>query len=568
MCFDGHEPLSSLHTIFWGVKQGDPPVSTESFEPRVWSRFQREFIEDTTDWRAPDHEPSDTSPPPYRAIPEPHRPYYAAPPPYSPVPYRAVSPRSGDMPEETTERNRTALPKRQSAHTLIRHEHFGASVYPSRGDIFMINHAGYALVKEIQSSMMTDPNAVQHLTGKPSWYRERAWTFFHQLRMRGWHDAPHNFTVVGGPPLRKGVLTAPNSVYVYPSLSCNLECKCSKCYVSFSNSRYKSRLMDVDRLRGIVDGLVEMGVFEIAILGGEPLSYYGLFEILEYVSGLPITVTLSTNGVLLTREVAKRLSRVVDRIQVSLDGPDPSIAESIKGEGTFDRTLEGILHLVEEHVPVVVSYVMTTENCAPSEIAAYVRLVSGLGVNSVSFLQYYPSGDQPQPERILSLDDNVRIEKVVNSLRREYPEMSIRCETGFAFLANSPSPIDSVAFDSCSGGCDCGRRRVSIYPNGDVVPCDFLAQDNRFVVGNVFATSFSRIWYDSKELNNFRDRDGRNFTPCDRCSFRPLCNGGCQALAWRINGATNSVDPRCPRGVRESATPATAHTRACTSLGR
>lgn len=322
-----------------------------------------------------------------------------------------------------------------------------------------------------------------------------------------------------------------------------------------SQKIYQGRILSPAEFKPLVDECVRMGVFHLTILGGEPLAYPHLFELLEYTADLPLIVSMSSNGVLLSQEKAKSLSNFIDRIQISLDGPNASIAEVLKGKGTFDSTISAIKQLVDVKLHVTVSYVLTHENSSPNDIKEFVKYMAALGVNCLSFIQYYPSGDNAVNARILDTDKNKIIKDTLDYLRDQYKDIDISYEASFLFH-ESPSVHSNIKlYETTSIGCDCGRTRISIYPNGDVIPCDFLANRKEFIVGNIFDDSLENIWKDSLLLNKFRSRNVTNIKPCKSCEYQFSCTGGCQAMALMTWGNINMPDPRCPRVRKEMTIP-------------
>lgn len=70
--------------------------------------------------------------------------------------------------------------------------------------------------------------------------------------------------------------------------------------------------------------------------------------------------TVLTNGTLLRPRVLQRLARAERastyslEIRVSIDGPDPETNDPVRGEGSFDRALEGVARLLRHgFLPIV-----------------------------------------------------------------------------------------------------------------------------------------------------------------------------------------------------------------------
>ena len=84
--------------------------------------------------------------------------------------------------------------------------------------------------------------------------------------------------------------------------TCNLACK--GCWVS----RGGRKQLTIKQLDGIIREGKKHGSYFYGILGGEPLLYKGLLEVMEKHSDCYFQ--LFTNGILITEEVAMRLKKL------------------------------------------------------------------------------------------------------------------------------------------------------------------------------------------------------------------------------------------------------------------
>lgn len=202
----------------------------------------------------------------------------------------------------------------------IRREHFGASVCPPSGEPFRINHSGLNLRSELRFEKVQDRDLRSFVSDRFAPDHDEYLEFIRQCRELGWSRPMNDWILVGGEPPVDECLTAPDAVYLYPSLACNLRTQCSKCYNPVKTADYQHGHMSLGNVTRLISRLSEMGVFSIVFLGGEPLLYPGLFKALEAASASQMIATLSTNGVLVTEETAEKLAGYVDRVQVSLAG--------------------------------------------------------------------------------------------------------------------------------------------------------------------------------------------------------------------------------------------------------
>lgn len=97
----------------------------------------------------------------------------------------------------------------------------------------------------------------------------------------------------------------------------------------------------VDVVKKNLKDLKELGVVYIDFTGGEPLLREDLPEILKYAKELGFFSTLTTNCILYKRR-AKEIKNLVDRLLFSLDAPDASEHERIRGVYSYEPVMESI----------------------------------------------------------------------------------------------------------------------------------------------------------------------------------------------------------------------------------
>ena len=88
---------------------------------------------------------------------------------------------------------------------------------------------------------------------------------------------------------------------------------------------------------------------QLCITGGEPLLRREFFEILGYAHKLGYRWGMTTNGTLITKDVAKKLAEVgMGTVSVSLDGLEAHNDAFRRTPGGFRKALDGIVNLVDE----------------------------------------------------------------------------------------------------------------------------------------------------------------------------------------------------------------------------
>lgn len=166
---------------------------------------------------------------------------------------------------------------------------------------------------------------------------------------------------------------------------CNLAC--THCFISCSPTNHTHEFMRLADVKRYLDEAVRLGVREYYFTGGEPFLNPDMEAILAAtLRAGPATVL--TNGLLLDPARCARL-KALERgsecsldLRVSLDGYDAATNDPIRGEGTFERILQGVRNLVEAGLNPVIT---VTEVCGEAKTdlgkERFFRLLRGLGID-------------------------------------------------------------------------------------------------------------------------------------------------------------------------------------------
>ncbi|WP_055469068.1 radical SAM protein [Streptomyces ardesiacus] len=174
----------------------------------------------------------------------------------------------------------------------------------------------------------------------------------------------------------------PSRLWIYTNFHCNLAC--DYCAVA-SSPKAAPRALTATDFRALVDEAVASGFTELYITGGEPFLHPDIVGLLDYASAQLPTVVM-TNAMLLRGRRANGLDTLADRkltVQTSLDGATPATHDLHRGPGSWQRTMDGIRHLIDLGLPPRVALTETPENT--SEIPAVAALLAKLGLPADHF---------------------------------------------------------------------------------------------------------------------------------------------------------------------------------------
>jgi radical SAM protein with 4Fe4S-binding SPASM domain len=151
---------------------------------------------------------------------------------------------------------------------------------------------------------------------------------------------------------------------------CNLRCR--HCYIGDGFHQDLS----LEKIFKVLKEFEEIQGLRLLLSGGEPLLHPHFWEINEILRDYPFRSVLLSNGTLITKETAEKLR--VHEVQVSLDGMKEG-HESIRGEGTFDKTLQAIDHLQEANIRVSVATMVHRRNLKEFKKLAFLIQSKNIG---------------------------------------------------------------------------------------------------------------------------------------------------------------------------------------------
>lgn len=314
------------------------------------------------------------------------------------------------------------------------------------------------------------------------------------------------------------------SLFLELTLNCNEHClHCgSRCGDVVSNEMSKDIYFEfLDKIKRDFEVLPML-----CITGGEPLLRKDLFEIMSYANSLGFKWGMTTNGTLITPEIAKKLKDTGMRtVSVSLDGLRQTHDSFRNSTGGFVKTLNGIRYLLDQDFDSVqVTTVVTKKNIC--DLNEMFDLVSSLDVNSWRVVNLEPIG------RALELSDYM-LDK--NDYRCLFDFIKQKRLEGFPVTYGCSHYLglnyERVVRD-CYFMCNAGIYTASIMCNGDIGACLDIERRPETIQGNILKDDFTRVWCDKFDI--FRKSLAELNPQCRECSSRQFCEGG-SYHSWNYN---------------------------------
>jgi radical SAM protein with 4Fe4S-binding SPASM domain len=277
----------------------------------------------------------------------------------------------------------------------------------------------------------------------------------------------------------------------------------------------------------------------IHFTGGEPLIRRDIFQIIRHAQSSGLSVSLMSNGTLITDEIARQLKENgIKDIQISLDGLE-EVHDSIRGKGSFQRTVRGIEKLIKSGVDTNINLTLSRLNS--HQLPGMIKLAEDIGISAVSFSRLVPCGSGS------TLIKDMLTSQEINDIYHHFHNygnnsVEVISRDPLAIVSAYQEEIPDVDFPI--GGCAAGVFGITITSDGSIMPCRRMD----LVIGNITEQSFRELWAESDVLWSLRSREAYKGN-CGKCLYWAICRG-CRAVALAVsrqkgNDDYLADDPQC-----------------------
>ena len=334
----------------------------------------------------------------------------------------------------------------------------------------------------------------------------------------------------------------PTIMYLNVSTFCNLACK--YCFIESSSiSSQKYTKMSFETAKIAVDKFLaeleknKIKESQIIFYGGEPLTNFEVVkDTINYIQNeknSDITLTIITNGTLLTREIIQFLMDKHIGIGISIDGPkfinDKNRVFKSGNDSVYDKAMDAIKLLNEMNSSYCVSATVTPD-VVENEDEVLNWLIENKIKNVFWNLYHYSNKTNDWEKHYNKMSDFIlKSYKILkeNDIGEEKVKEQIEM-----FLNQN------FKFHSCGA---VGLNQLTVKPNGDVCICQGDSRSYKNIVGNIVKDEIIDI------LNNPINDDWLKMYTIDKkeCKYCPalsVCGGGCPLQAEALFGKRTDLD--------------------------
>lgn len=317
---------------------------------------------------------------------------------------------------------------------------------------------------------------------------------------------------------------------------CNLTC--SYCYVNRGQFDYPdmpAARMSTDTADHLVDRLYELfpgfATYAYHFYGGEPLLNFDAIELITsrgraraYATATTADFNITTNGTLMTRDVADFFADNGFTVYLSIDG-DEAVHDAVRryadGRGSYRDVERNLAYLRTKNVHIIGSAVIH----------------DGLTLGDAMTLLREHGADQCKAERV-HLDDADPLALHDEEHARYLADLEGLVEHYVSSLSAGRKPMDYRLSSKILAlfaqrrrdfFCSAAQRMFGITADGEIYPCALHTGRPQSLLGHLGSG------IDADRQRAFRDRFGSALRDgCRICWNRNLCGGGCSAMTDRF----------------------------------
>lgn len=313
------------------------------------------------------------------------------------------------------------------------------------------------------------------------------------------------------------------SIEIEPSLTCNFQCR--YCYTGAEPSRVPE--MSFAELCDVILQAKGLGARKIIVLGGEPMLYPRIMELLAFIRAEGLTAEMFTNGTNVTDGAARRLFELGVQVVLKMNSFDDQIQDDlagVKGAAKIIRTAFANLQAAGFPAPgrpMAISTVICTRNLP--EIRALWEWIRDRKITPY-FEIITPQGNAR---------DEQSLEVAPSVLHKVFTDLATVDREKYGIVWEVQPPLV---------GDRCLRHQFSclIGASGVVMPCVGVT----IPLGNVRERKLADILRDSEVIHDLRRYRQTIRGPCAACERSLVCYG-CRGAAYQLTGDYRASDPLC-----------------------
>lgn len=299
----------------------------------------------------------------------------------------------------------------------------------------------------------------------------------------------------------------PQLTNLHIEITCKCNERCVHCYIPHEN---KVSYIEPDLFYDVLNQSKKMRLLHMTLSGGEPMLHKHFCDFLRKSRELNFSVNVLSNLTLLNDKIIKEMKRnPLLCVQVSLYSMQAVIHDEItQMKGSFEKTKNAILKLIENDIPLQISCPILKQNKH-----CYEDVIKWAGKYKIRV-----SDDFVVIGRYNHTTQNLNNRLSINEIKEVIDRKVVNDDTYLEHLEIEAEKKRYVNSDDYV--CSVCHSSICITDNGNVYPC---AGWQDYIVGNVKENSLQDIWDNSEKVQYLRELRNKNFPKCIQCVDKEFC---------------------------------------------
>jgi len=283
---------------------------------------------------------------------------------------------------------------------------------------------------------------------------------------------------------RKFNFRVPAVAYLLLTSQCNM--KCRYCFLECNRDQQEFTLKE---WLAMVNVLTDRGCKQICLMGGEPLLFPGIEQLIDQIRGRKCICDITTNGLLVEQNL--KLLKKCDIVMLSLDGMKKSHEANRQN---WQRVFDALVLLKKNKIPTRINAVMTKQTATPVNINWLLE--RGVPV-TFALAAGFPLSQKSLEKEILLDDEDVRKLYLLLKMKKQQGAPVLFSYESLDYMIHYPHDFKSIRLegDYFKKKCPFGQQMFYIDSNGDFYPCAALWHEvSLYEPKNIFKEGWEVCW--------------------------------------------------------------------------
>ncbi|WP_298301216.1 GTP 3',8-cyclase MoaA [Hydrotalea sp.] len=261
--------------------------------------------------------------------------------------------------------------------------------------------------------------------------------------------------------------------YLRISLTDNCNLRCFYCMPAADYTFMPSaQLMQPNEIEALAKIFVQQGVTKIRLTGGEPLVRKDAPQIIALLSALPVTLTITTNGIRVHAFMDVFKAAGITSVNISLDTLQKEKFQQLTRRDEYERVKANIDLLLQHNFKVKVNAVVV-KGVNDNELLDFVAWTQHIPID-VRFIEFMPfEGNQWKSDKLVTWA------QMLETISKTYSITPIDCDvhdTSKQYRVENFAGTFAVISTMSAPFCE-GCNRIRLTADGKMKNCLFAAEE-------------------------------------------------------------------------------------------